>query len=94
MQKGFKVKAGTVVLLEAEVFGKPIPRVLWKRGDLALRSLPGHVITQQRHHFLLEMSDVTKEHTGTYTISAENASGTKTAEVQVTVLGQYQTLEH
>lgn len=89
MQKGFKVKAGTTVLLEAEVFGKPIPRVTWKRGDNSLKSGEGQVITQQRHHFQLEMTGVTKEHTGTYTILAENASGSKTAEVQVDVLGGY-----
>lgn len=89
MQKGFKVKAGTTILLEAEVFGKPMPRVTWKRGDDSLKSGEGQVITQQRHHFQLEMMAVTKEHTGTYTILAENASGSKTAEIQVNVLGEY-----
>ena len=89
MQKGFKVKAGATVLLEAEVFGKPLPRVTWKKGDDSLKSGEGQVITQQRHHFQLEMTGVTKEHTGTYTILAENASGSKTAEIEVNVLGEY-----
>lgn len=89
MQKGLKVKAGTTILLEAEVFGKPMPRVTWKRGDDSLKSAEGQVITQQRHHFQLEMTAVTKEHTGTYTILAENASGSKTADIQVNVLGEY-----
>lgn len=88
MQKGLKVKAGTTILLEAEVLGKPMPRVTWKRGDDSLKSGEGQVITQQRNHFQLEMTDVTKEHTGTYTILAENASGSKTAEIQVIVLGE------
>lgn len=88
MQKGFKVKAGTTILLEAEVFGKPMPRVTWKRGDESLKSGEGQVITHQRHQYQLEMTDVTKEHTGTYTIQADNASGSKTAEVQVVVLGR------
>lgn len=87
MQKGFKVKAGTTLLLEAEVFGKPMPKVTWKRGDENLKSCEGQVITHQRHHFQLEMTGVTKENTGTYTILAENASGTKTAQVEVVVLG-------
>lgn len=92
MQKGFKVKAGSTVLLEAEVFGKPMPRVTWKKGDDSLKSGEGQVITHQRHLFQLEMQAVTKEHTGTYTILAENASGSKTAEVQVNVLGEYLSL--
>lgn len=89
MQKGLKVKAGTTILLEAEVFGKPMPRVTWRRGDDSLKSGEGQVITHHRHHFQLELSAVTKEHTGTYTIVAENASGSKTAEIQVDVLGEY-----
>lgn len=89
MQKGMKVKAGATVVLEAEVFGKPMPRVTWKRGDGSLKSAEGQVITHQRHHFQLEMMAVSKEHTGTYTILAENASGSKTAEIEVNVLGEY-----
>lgn len=88
MQKGLKVKAGATVLLEAEVFGKPMPRVTWKRNDDSLKSGEGQVITHHRHHFKLEMTAVTKEHTGTYTILAENASGSKTAEIQFNVLGE------
>lgn len=88
MQKGVKVKAGASVLLQAEVYGKPMPKVSWRRGDDNLKSGEGQVITHQRHHFQLEMLAVTKEHTGTYAIVAENASGTKTAEIQVNVLGE------
>lgn len=89
MQKGLKVKAGATIVLEAEVFGKPMPRVTWKRADDNLKSGEGQLITQQRNHFQLEMTAVTKEHTGTYTIQAENASGSKTAEIPVIVLGEY-----
>lgn len=88
MQKGFKIKAGTTIILEADVFGKPMPRVTWKRNDDNLKSGEGQLITQQRHHFQLEIPNVTKEHTGTYTVLAENASGSKTAEIQVNVLGE------
>lgn len=88
MEKGLKIKAGTTIVLEADVFGKPMPRVTWKRNDDNLKSGEGQLITQQRHHFQLEISNVTKEHTGTYTVLAENASGSKTAEIQVNVLGE------
>lgn len=89
MQKVLKVKAGATVILEADVFGKPMPRVTWKRGDDNLKSGEGQVLTHHRQHFQLEMKDVTKEHTGTYTILAENASGSKSAEIQVNVLGEH-----
>lgn len=88
MQKALMVKAGATILLEAEVFGKPMPRVTWKIGDHTLKSGEGQVIKQQRHHFQVEIPDCTKEHTGTYTVLAENASGSKTAEIMVNVLGK------
>lgn len=94
MQKGIRVKAGTTILLEAEVFGKPMPKVTWKRGDDSLKSGEGHVITQQRHHFQLEMTGVTKEHSGTYTVLAENASGSKTGEISVIILGEYFSVDY
>uniref|UniRef100_A0A3B3C2U2 Uncharacterized protein n=1 Tax=Oryzias melastigma TaxID=30732 RepID=A0A3B3C2U2_ORYME len=78
-----KKSSGTTIILEADVFGKPMPRVTWKRNDDNLKSGEGQLITQQRHHFQLEIPNVTKEHTGTYTVLAENASGSKTAEIQV-----------
>lgn len=89
MQKGLKVKAGATVVLEAEVFGKPMPKVTWKRSGNCLKSGEGQVITHHRHHFQLEMAAVTKEHTGIYTILAENASGSKMVEIEVNVLGEY-----
>ena len=94
MQKGLTVKAGATVLLEAEVFGKPMPKVTWKRGDDSLRSAEGLTISNQRQHFQLEMTSVTKEHSGTYTITAQNASGSKTAEVIVKVLGASRLSNH
>ena len=94
MQKGLMVKAGATVLLEAEVFGKPMPKVTWKRGDTSLRSTEGLTISNQRQQFQLEMTSVTKEHSGTYTITAQNASGSKTAEVIVKVLGASRLSNH
>lgn len=89
MQKGMKVKAGCTILLEAEIFGKPMPKVTWKRADDSLKSGEGQILNQERNHVQLEMTAVTKDHTGTYTILAENTSGSKTAEIQVNVLGKY-----
>ncbi|XP_010785474.1 serine/arginine repetitive matrix protein 2-like [Notothenia coriiceps] len=86
MEKGVKVKAGSSITLEAQVFGKPMPRVTWKRGDDSLKSSEGQVLTHLRNHFQLDMTSVSKEHTGTYSIVAENASGTKSAEIPVVVL--------
>uniref|UniRef100_A0A3B3IGX6 Ig-like domain-containing protein n=1 Tax=Oryzias latipes TaxID=8090 RepID=A0A3B3IGX6_ORYLA len=68
--------------------GQAQATIVVNRNDDNLKSGEGQLITQQRHHFQLEISNVTKEHTGTYTVLAENASGSKTAEIQVNVLGE------
>lgn len=89
MEKGVKVKAGSSITLEAQVFGKPMPRVTWKRGDDSLKSGEGQVLTHLRNHYQLDVASVSREHTGTFSIVAENASGSKSAEIPVVVLGQY-----
>lgn len=83
------VKAGANVHLEAEVFGKPMPKVTWKRGEEVLRASETLKMSQLRHLFSIELLGVTKEHTGEYTILAENASGSKTGEIKLTVFGKY-----
>lgn len=88
MQKLLPIKAGSCITLEAEVFGKPMPKVTWKRNNESLKSSEKIKMSQKRHLFQMELSGLTKEHTGVYTILAENASGSKTGEIQLTVLGK------
>ena len=88
MQKPLTVKAGANVTLAAEVVGKPMPKVTWKKNDDSLKSSEKRKITQKRHLFLMELTEVTKEQAGIYTILAENASGSKTGDIEIKVLGK------
>lgn len=81
------VKAGDNIFLDAEVFGKPLPKVSWKRDGAPLVLAEGMKLSQKKHVHLLELYSVTKKESGDYTITAENISGTKYATIKVKVLG-------
>lgn len=83
------VKAGENVFLDAEVFGKPLPKVSWKRDGVPLVLAEGMKMVQKKHVHLLELYSVTRKESGDYTIIAENVNGSKYATIKVKVLGKY-----
>jgi len=82
------VKAGENVTLDAEVFGKPLPKVSWKRDGAPLVLIEGMKMAQKKHVHLLELYCVTRKESGDYTITAENINGSKYASIKVKVLGK------
>lgn len=82
------LKAGENVFLDAEVFGKPLPKVSWKRNGEPLIIAEGMKMTQKKHVHVLELYAVTRKETGDYTIVAENINGSKYATIKVKVLGK------
>lgn len=88
MKKMLPVKAGSDVCLEAEVYGKPMPKVTWTKDGEVLKADKDFKMSQKRHLFSLSIDAVTKLNTGNYGILAENASGSTTAEIQLKVLGE------
>lgn len=83
------VKAGENVFLDAEVFGKPLPKVSWKRDGVPLLLAEGMKMAQKKHVHLLELYSVTRKESGDYTITAENINGSKYATIKVKVLGKF-----
>lgn len=86
------VKAGENISLDAEVFGKPLPKVSWKKDGAPLVLAEGMKATQKKHVHLLELYSVTRKESGDYTITAENPNGSKYATIKVKVLGKFDSL--
>lgn len=82
-------KAETNVCLEANVFGKPMPTISWKKESEILKPTEGIKITTKRNLSTVELFCVNRKQTGDYTITAENASGSKSATVKLKVLGKF-----
>lgn len=81
-------KAGTNVCLEANVYGKPMPTITWKKEGELLKPVEGIKITTKRNLSTVELFSVIRKQTGDYTITAENASGSKSATIKLKVLGK------
>lgn len=92
MQSQLTVKAGTNVRLEANVYGKPMPAITWKKEGEVLKPSEGVKITTQRNLATVELFSVNRKQTGDYTITAENASGSKSATIRLKVLGKLKTV--
>jgi len=88
MKKLIVVKAGANVCLEAEVYGKPMPKVTWRKDGVPFKLSEGMKMTQKVHLFSLELFSVTRKESGEYTIFAENQSGTKSGNIKLKVLGK------
>lgn len=88
MKSLLTVKAGTNVCLEANVFGKPMPAITWKKEGEILKEAEGTKITTKRHLSTVELFSVNRKQTGDYTITAENAAGSKSATIKLKVLGK------
>lgn len=87
MKKMQPKKAGSDLCLEADVFGKPMPKVTWTKDGKELTDKDIKT-SQKRHKFFLSFPPITRLHTGVYTIHAKNASGSKSEDITLTVLGE------
>lgn len=92
MKSLITVKAGENVCLDAQVFGKPMPTVTWKKDGEVVKPAEGIKISSKRNLFLLELFSVNRKETGEYSIVAENASGSKSATIKLKVLGMFMLL--
>uniref|UniRef100_A0AAZ1Y1Q7 Titin n=1 Tax=Oreochromis aureus TaxID=47969 RepID=A0AAZ1Y1Q7_OREAU len=80
------VNAGENLLLDADIYGKPIPEVLWlKEGKEMDKALRTEVKTTQKRA-AMTIKDVTKLDSGHYDLILKNLGGTKVFPITVKVL--------
>lgn len=87
-----KVRAGSDLVLDATVGGRPDPKASWSKGKRELELCEKYHLqyTPTRAMAIIKFCD--RDDTGTYTLTVRNVSGTKTAEVNVKVLGTQKSL--
>lgn len=83
------VRAGSDLVLDAAVGGRPDPKASWSRGNRELELCEKYHLqyTATRAMAIIKFCD--RDDTGTYILTVRNVSGTKTAEVNVKVLGRF-----
>uniref|UniRef100_A0A3B3ID14 Titin n=1 Tax=Oryzias latipes TaxID=8090 RepID=A0A3B3ID14_ORYLA len=82
------VTAGSDVVLDAAVGGKPEPTVYWSKGDKILELGEKYSLTYTPTRAMTVIKNCDRSDTGRYILTVKNASGIKTAAVSVKVLGK------
>lgn len=92
MSRDHLAMIGTDITLSAVIKGMPIPTVSWKKnGD----DVPAHcVIEVTARGSKLHIKKCTRADCGNYTITIQNAAGSKTATCTVLVLGMHSSIIH
>lgn len=83
------VRAGSDLVLEAAIGGKPEPKVFWSKGDRELDPSEKISLQYSRKHTVAIIKFCDRSDTGKYTLTVKNASGTKQVPVFVKVLGEH-----
>lgn len=81
------VNAGSDLVLDGAVGGKPEPTVYWSKGEKILELGEKYSLTYTATKAIAVIKNCDRYDTGRYILTVKNASGTKTAAVNVKVLG-------
>lgn len=84
------VVAGSDLVLDGAVGGKPEPTVYWSKGDKILELGEKYSLTYTSTRAMAVIKSCDRYDTGRYILTVKNASGIKTAAVSVKVLGEQQ----
>lgn len=82
------VTAGSDLVLDGAVGGKPEPTVHWSKGEKILELGEKYSLTYTSTKAMAVIKNCDRYDTGRYILTVKNASGTKTAAVNVKVLGE------
>lgn len=82
------IRAGSDLVLDAAVGGKPEPKVWWSKDNKELELGDKYSLTYTSTRAMAIIKSCNRNDTGKYILTVKNASGTKTAAVLVKVLGK------
>lgn len=82
------ITAGSDLVLDGAVGGKPEPTVYWSKGDKILDLGEKYSLTYTSTRAMAVIKNCNRYDTGRYILTVKNASGIKTASVSVKVLGE------
>ena len=82
------VKVGDACTLSGSYSGKPAPTITWTKNDEELKADEEISLHSTARHLSLNISKAKREHSGRYSVSVENAAGTRTGICTITVVGE------
>lgn len=85
--KDIFIRAGTVLHVDIDFIGEPIPDVTWTLNGSELRPDNRTTITSIGYHTIMNRVNSKRVDSGTYNLTLKNSSGTDEGSFNVTVLG-------
>lgn len=82
-------RAGTKLVVEALVSGKPAPVTKWKRGNDDLVTSDRLSIQKTPTTCLLLIKEVTRKDSGYYSLSAENSTAKVNQILRIIIMGKF-----
>lgn len=82
-------RAGTKLIVEALVSGKPAPVTKWKRGNDDLVTSDRLSIQKTPTTSLLLIKEVTRKDSGYYSLSAENSTAKVNQILRIIIMGKF-----
>lgn len=83
------VRAGSKMVVEALVAGKPAPFCKWKQGNEDVLTSDRLSVVKTLTTCTLIIKNVNRKDSGYYSLSAENSTSKVNQILRVTVMGQY-----
>lgn len=83
------VRAGSKMVVEAIVAGKPAPFCKWKQGNEDVLTSDRVSVVKTLTTCTLIIKNVNRKDSGYYSLSAENSTNKVNQILRVTVMGQY-----
>lgn len=83
------VRAGSKMVVEALVAGKPAPFCKWKQGNEDVLTSDRLAVVKTLTTCTLIIKNVNRNDSGYYSLSAENSTSKVNQILRVTVMGQY-----
>jgi len=86
------MRSGQTLKMEADVKGEPAPVVTWKLKNDVLKTNDKFKIDNEDYKTSFSIIKIKRADAGTYTVIAKNDSGTDQVDIDVEVLGEYNTI--
>ncbi|TKR69833.1 hypothetical protein L596_021934 [Steinernema carpocapsae] len=86
-EKTIDVKVGDAVTISASISGLPAPKITWKKGEAVIISTKNVNLSDRDGEATLTIKNCSAEHSGAYTLTADNESGSASASIQLNLKG-------